>query len=200
MPSPPDPPRPRIPSARFALLQIAGLAATNHLLTRAVPQLLPDADGSRIHDDLRLFGEAAVADLGRAILTLAIVPGVLEELIFRGLLFALLKRLAGLQGAILGSALAFGVVHLDPHLSSIAALLGLQLAVMRSVAGLGIAVAAHVANTLLVLLLRYHDEAGLDWLPHLDASLPGIRVAIAIALVAGAWATLAQAMRRPRGA
>jgi membrane protease YdiL (CAAX protease family) len=200
MSSPPDRPRPRCPSVRFALLQIAGLAAANHLLTRLVPLLLPGAGGSRIHDDLRLFGEAAVADLARAAVTLAIVPGVLEELIFRGLLFALLERLAGLRWAVLGSAIAFGAVHLDLHLSMIAMLLGLQLGAMRSVSGLGLAVGAHVANNLVVLLLRYHDDAGLDWLPHLDASLPGATFWIALALATGAWARLAQAMRRPRSA
>ncbi len=196
MSSPPDPPRPRIRSVRFALLQIAGLAATNHLLTRLAPYLLPGSGDSRIHEDLRLFGEAAVADLARAVVTLAIVPGLLEELLFRGLLFALLQRLAGLRWAVVGSALAFGAVHLDLHLSAIATLLGLQLGVIRSVAGLGLAVAAHVTNNLVVLLLRYADETGLEWLPRLDAAPPGVAIAIALVVAAAAWARLVQATRR----
>lgn len=194
----PDPPPTRERPRLSALgLQIVGFAATNHVLTRVVSGVLPDPEASRIPEDLALFGQAAIADLAEALVLLAVVPGVLEELIFRGPLFGLLLRFAGVRGAIVGSALAFGAVHLDLHLSTIAALLGLQLGCLRHVHGLGIAILAHVTNNAAVLLLRYHDEAGLAWWPPLDTSGATAVASFGVALVlAGiAWAALAQAMR-----
>lgn len=188
-------------SARDAFVQIAGLLGANHLLTRVAPRLLPGAASSRIETDWALFGEAALADLGQAILTLAIVPGVVEEVVFRGLLFAVVRHVSNAGWAIGVSALAFGGVHLDLHLSTIATLLGLQLGCLRHVHGLGLAIAAHVANNLGVLLLRYLDEAGRwPWTPLEGPAVQLASGALALGLAGMAWASLAQAMRRPAAA
>jgi membrane protease YdiL (CAAX protease family) len=181
----------------FAVVQILGLAATNHLLTRLVPALLPGAAQSRIHADLRQIGEAAAYDLPSAIVMFAILTGLFEEILFRGLLFAWLERRLGVGGAVLGAAFAFGAAHLDPHLSAIAALLGLQLGLLRSVSGLGLPIAAHIANNLLVLMFSEGAQIG--------GPDPGAIPANAALLSAGvvslaAWAGLAQAWRRTRRA
>ncbi len=189
-------PEPATAKVRAGALQIAGLLAANHVLTRVAPRLLPGADSSRIGSDWARFGEAAVGDFAQAIVALAIVPGVVEELVFRGLVFAFVRRAAGVRWAIVVSAVAFGAVHLDLHLSTIAALLGLQLGCLRSVHGLGLAIAAHVANNLLVLVLRFHDEAQLGLLP--ETSGGPIEIAttgLALVLAGMAWASLARSMR-----
>ena len=194
---------PAIPQAPAVVLQIAGLLAANHLLTRLATRLIPDVGSSRIGADWARFGEASAGDLGQAIVTLAIVPGVFEELIFRGALFALILRLGGVRWAIGVSAVAFGAVHLDLHLGTIAALLGLQLACLRHAYGLGLAIAAHVANNVLVLLLRFRDEA----LPErvaaagdaaIDAAFGALSFGLALAVAGIAWASLARAMRSPK--
>ena len=179
-------------SASFALLQILGLAGSNHLLVRVVREL-PGFPASRIHGDLALFGESALMDLDEALLTLAIIPGVVEELLFRGLLFALLLRWRGGAWAVVGSALAFGAVHADPHLSLIAAILGLQLGLLRYVAGLPLAICAHVTNNALVLGAQYLAESPDP--PLLLPDSPGMTLAIAAAFSIAACATLRQHLR-----
>ena len=187
--------RPDPRAVRFTLLQIAGLTATNHLATRLAPRVLPGMAGSRIPDDLQRFGEAAVSDLALAVLTLAILTGVIEELIFRGLVFTLIERFAGSRWAVLGSAAAFGAAHLDPHLALIAGLVGLQLGVLRRVSGLGLPIAAHIANNLIVLLLRHADETGSALSAVSNLIPPSLALLGASGLSALSWAALAQRWR-----
>lgn len=73
----------------------------------------------------------------------ALLPGVSEELVFRGLL----QRAAppGL-GAIVLSALGFALFHVDPHHAAGVLPLGLFLAWVASRAGTLVTIAAHVAN------------------------------------------------------
>ena len=187
-----DRPSPPLRRTGFALLQILGLAGSNHVLVRAVREL-PGFPSSRIHGDLALFGESALLNFDEALLTLAIIPGVVEELLFRGLLFALLFRWRGGSWAIVGSALAFGAVHADLHLSLIAALLGLQLGLLRHIGGLALAVIAHVANNALVLSAQYLVESPTPPFSLPDA--PGPTLALALIIATAACASLTQRMR-----
>jgi membrane protease YdiL (CAAX protease family) len=63
-----------------------------------------------LHDRLRPHG---LADGIVSLLTIAAVPALCEELVFRGVVLSSLLRPLGLLGASFGSALLFGLIHLD---------------------------------------------------------------------------------------
>ncbi|MGH8474620.1 MAG: lysostaphin resistance A-like protein [Methylococcales bacterium] len=70
------------------------------------------------------------------LLVLAMVAGVSEEILFRGVLQPSLEGSAGLFGAILLSNVIFGVLHwITPLYALIAGLIGFYLALMMDVAG-----------------------------------------------------------------
>lgn len=171
-------------------LQLLGLAGTNHVLTALLPWLPGYASSQH---QLELFGHADLSDLAQRLLTAAVLPGVAEELLFRGLFFALLLRFRGPTWAIWGSALAFGLVHVDPVRIGIATVLGLQLGFIRHQYGLGIAIMAHVVNNALLLMIRFAAEA-----PGFEAysfQAGPISALIAALLGGSAWAALLQQAR-----
>jgi len=65
--------------------------------------------------------------LALALLSFALVPGVAEELLCRGLLQRGLEVRYGATAAIVLASLFFGAIHLDPIYSCVAAVLGLYL-------------------------------------------------------------------------
>jgi membrane protease YdiL (CAAX protease family) len=85
----------------------------------------------------------------------ALVLGPLgEEWLFRGSLFAILRRRRGPAVAIVGSALAFGLFHLHPIQSVVAAAAGLALGWLREHGGrLWPCVLAHAAHNGVWLLV-----------------------------------------------
>ena len=182
------------PAALF--LQIVGLAGTNHVLTALLPWL-PGYASSRLQGQLELFGHADLYDLAQLLLTSAVLPGLVEELLFRGLLFALLLRFRGPTWAIWGSAVAFGLIHVDPLHIGMATILGLQLGFIRHLHGLGLAITAHVINNALILMIRFAAEA-----PGFEAysfQAGPISALIAALLAGSAWAALLQ-QGRSKGA
>lgn len=187
--------RPSPSSPGFVGVQILGLAGSNHVLSRGI-EWLPGYTSSRLQTDLAHFSEAAQANLGEALFWLALVPGIAEELVFRGLLFAGLLYMLGSRWAIAGSAIAFGLVHLDPHHSLIAALLGLQLGALRHLGGLPLAIAAHVVNNALAVGVAYAAGAGIEVE---TSSFAGGLFFVSALVVAGiACAALAQRERSSR--
>lgn len=89
----------------------------------------------------------------RLLPVLALGAGVAEEVFFRGLLFRRLLGVASERATVLISALAFGLVHLDPVHSSAAFVMGLFLGWLRLRAGsVGPGVSAHVASNGVVVL------------------------------------------------
>lgn len=84
---------------------------------------------------------------------LALVPAAAEELLFRGILFGALKPRLGTTGAIVLSAVAFGLFHASPYRLAPATLGGLLLGVVRAASGsLWPAIAFHFANNAGVLV------------------------------------------------
>jgi len=164
-------------------LQIAGIAATNHLLTALLPYL-PGYASSTLAGDLPLFTDPDPVALAQTLLRMAVLPGLIEEVLFRGLLFALLIRFGGHRLAILGSALAFGLVHVDPHHILIAGILGLQLGALRHFHGLGLAVLAHIANNAFLLIVRFAAETGSSPPGWLESGRISLLLAAAIAGIA----------------
>jgi len=146
-------------SAAVGMLHVAGLAASSALLER-IARTLPGFEASRLAQALSDATAAAGAEgagggLAWASLVLreAIVPATWEELLFRGVLFEILRRTAGVRAAILGSALLFGLAHGDLHHGLVAGLLGVQLGCLRERHGLTAAWAAHTVNNTLVIAM-----------------------------------------------
>ena len=132
----------------------------------------------------------------------ALLPGVLEELIFRGALFALLLRIQGRTSAIFVSALLFGALHPGIHHAALATLLGLQLGLLRAVLGLPLAVAAHVTNNSLIFLAAAL-AAGTSQLPFstyaADSTLGVFLLPLAMTLSFLSCASLVQSARSEFG-
>lgn len=177
---------PRRARPRDIAIQLAGLLALSHLLFAAVG-LMPGYAESRI---ARQLAEAALWPTGlrsTQLLTGALIGPVLEELLFRGLAFEAIRRRCGPLAAIAGSALLFGAAHLDAHQAAVATLLGLQLAALREVHGLPLAIGAHVANNALAL--------GLTSLGPIPALSSGVTTVLAGILAGIACASLVQSLR-----
>lgn len=151
------------------LLQIVGLLAANHVLTRWI--------GGELET-----GPAALP--GAFALGLGLGQAVIEELVFRGVLFAWLQPRWGPGVAVLGPALLFGAVHGEPVQGVIATLLGIQLGAIRAAFGLPLAIAAHVANNAAVAALSAMPAGHSDGL-----------FAVATLVAGSALAALVQSMR-----
>ncbi len=121
----------RRPRPAESLLQILGLLAANHILTRWI--------GGGIEASAATFP-------GALALGFALGQAVIEEIVFRGVLFGWLQPRWGTGAAVVGPALLFGAVHGGPLQAGVATLLGVQLGAIRAAFGLPLAIAAHVAN------------------------------------------------------
>jgi len=183
-----NPPRPPM---RFLLaaLQVLGFAGTSHLLHRAV-SLFP----SELAETIPLFPSAGPQEVAEALVWFAFMPALLEELLFRGVLFAIFERLRGPLFAIGASALLFGIAHLDPTHGAVATLLGLQLGLLRHLHGLGLAIVAHFLNNSLVLGVTFLAEVQGHGLPPFESG-PG-SLTLALLLSGSAWAALVHRLRR----
>ena len=149
--------------ARHVALHVAGFAASSWLLER-VARLLPGFDTSRLAGAIATAQAAAAAtnaqDWIRLVLRDAVVPATLEELLFRGLFYAILRRSVSVPAAIVGTAVLFGLTHLDLHHALVATLLGLQLGLLRERFGLGPAWLAHATNNVLAVSV---SGVSADW-------------------------------------
>jgi membrane protease YdiL (CAAX protease family) len=95
---------------------------------------------------------------GWAVVGICVMPGVFEELAFRGVIFGTLQRVLGSTEALLVSALMFAILHLlvpsMPHLF----LMGVALAWLRIKTGsLLPGMLTHFTHNLLVLLAERYD-------------------------------------------
>ncbi|MBJ22943.1 MAG: CPBP family intramembrane metalloprotease [bacterium] len=176
----------------LAALQLFGFAGSSHLLDQTV-SLLPSYETSELARTSTLFHSAHPQEFALQLVRFALVPALVEEIIFRGVLFAIFLRLRGPGFAIILSALLFGVIHQDPHHIAIAALLGLQLGLLRHLHGLPLAIAAHLLNNMLALGTTFLDEAEGHGLPPFDAGAVSLTISF---LISGcAWAALAHRLR-----
>ena len=94
------------------------------------------------------------------LLALALLPAVAEELMFRGVLWGAVRPRVGVTGAILITAIAFGLYHGSIYRFAPAAFGGLMLGVVRAASGsLWAALAFHCANNAGVIVAMHlgHD-------------------------------------------
>ncbi len=142
----------------------AGMAAAAGMVS-LIDLVLPVPDGL-----MESFGQAILQDelpLWQVLLLVALIPGVTEELTFRGvILHGLSKRLSPVALA-LAVGVIFGLFHYDPFRIPVTAFLGVILAATTLMTGsLYPAVVWHVLhNGLAVVLARSGFDAGeLGWI------------------------------------
>ena len=195
----PPPLLPRAPNPQQILLQVVGVAATSYWLLFAI-QLVPDFEHSALAAALSEQAAQPSSNLAGALFTGALLTGVFEELLFRGVAIAVVLPFRGMTFAIIASALLFGAAHLDAHHAAVATLLGLQLGLLRVVHGLSLAIAAHVANNALAILAALPGSQNL--FPFTASGItphPALLV-VALGLTCISCAALLQSARSPESA
>lgn len=93
----------------------AGVGIAGFLLATVVPELIRQWVGFPAPPRQQILDHVASGDAGIWILvvTVVLIAPVLEEVVFRGLLFQVLRRRLGLWPGILLSSLTFAIVHLE---------------------------------------------------------------------------------------
>ena len=158
-----------------------GFIAANHVWTRGLAGLAPST----------AVGDPTPVALGAIAVVSTIGWAALEELVFRGALFAWLRSRFDVPAAIFASAGLFAVLHAPAPDALVAFVLGLQLGALRQASGLGVAIAAHVTSNLVFLAIGTRPET-----PALGDPLV---FAVALAVAGSAIAGLVQRMRRSMG-
>ena len=121
------------------------------------------------------------------LLTVVVVTAVCEEALFRGLIFTGLRYHYGPGAAILGSALLFAAVHLNPWQFPALFLLGLFLAALvHWTHSLYPAILGHAVNNgLSVLAVNSRAHTGIDILGAIDPVPVPVLVVAGCALIVG---------------
>ena len=140
--------------------------------------------GARAYTDWlgELLGKQGQLGLGAALLLVALVPAVVEEVTFRGVVLAGLRRSGSRWIAIGGSALIFGLFHINPYHVVAATVVGLLLGWVALESG-------SIVPSILIHLVNNGAQVLLDRVPQL-AELLNSPVTVAVALTitaAGAW-------------
>jgi membrane protease YdiL (CAAX protease family) len=122
-----------------------------------------------------------------SLLVIAVLPGVCEELVVRGVLLPSLAARLGPAGAVAGSAVLFAAMHADPYRFLFTLTIGLVLGLLRlRTASLGPPVLAHVAlNALTFAIAPLVDDPGRPYTPE-----PALGLACLAAGAAAAWPLL----------
>lgn len=138
----------------------------------------------RIH---RALAPSGPVDALLSVGVIAVLPGVCEELVVRGVLLPSLVGPLGPAGAVLGSALLFAAMHADPYRFLFTLSVGLVLGALRLRTGsLSAPVAAHVTlNTLTFLVAPLVDDPSGAYVPE-----PALGVACLVTGAAAVWPLL----------
>ena len=125
---------------------------------------------------------------------IAVLPGLCEELVVRGVLLPSLVRPLGPAGAVVSSALLFAAMHLDPYRFLFTLTVGLVLGVLRLRTGsLWPPVFAHVTlNALTFAIAPLVDDPSQPYTPQ-----PALGLACLVAGAAVAWPLLRALGRGP---
>lgn len=135
----------------------------------------------------RALAPAGPLDTLVSLAVIAILPGVCEELVVRGVLLPSLVRPLGLLGAVVGSAFLFAAMHADPYRFLFTLTVGLVLGVLRLRTGsLWPPVFAHVTlNALTFAIAPLVDDPAQPYTPQ-----PALGLACLVAGAAVAWPLL----------
>jgi membrane protease YdiL (CAAX protease family) len=178
----------RLIGGRALAGSLLGAVALNHLLTLYgvwQESLFPTPEPFTLLDRLLVY--RGPLDFTLLLVALSIVPGLCEELLFRGYLQAgLTHHLRGRVAGIVASAVLFALFHLDPWRFVGVVGLGLYVAWLRDETGsLLPAMAAHAVSNALSIVLKVSGRFDGDAPPGSAGSafLAGAALAAAIALV-----------------
>lgn len=143
------------PSAlsRGALALLAlGTLALSYSLDGVYRLIVPPDSGVLFQFESELAGVRGGA-LASALLSVALVPGIAEELLCRGLVQRGLQARTGPIPAILLASVLFGALHMDPIHSAFAAILGVYLGAIAQLAGsVRASMGCHIANNTAAVL------------------------------------------------
>ena len=170
--------RTHVARVRWGLLPatVLGMVALSNVLDGLLTLLgLSDQGTLKLMTDV--IGGARGGELALVLIVLALGAGLAEELFFRGFLQTRLSQRFPPAIAIAVASVCFGIMHMDPVHSPVAALLGLYLGWITERAGSIVpAIVAHVANNAMAVL-------GARWpLPESDGLRLGL---LAISTVVG---------------
>jgi membrane protease YdiL (CAAX protease family) len=147
-------------SAAGVAAAVAGTVGLSVALGSA-SEMLGLGDGGTTERIARLLSGATPTRIVLAVAAIAVAPGAAEEAFFRGLVQTRLVARWGRWPGVVASAVAFGVVHIDPVRGSLAALAGLFLGwVAERFESIRPTAAAHAANNAVFLALAPWMSAG----------------------------------------
>jgi len=159
------------------LLATAGLLGLSQMFDSSLA-LMEWNPGGTIELLSRTIGASTGPTLGVVVLMVGPVAGFAEELFFRGFMQTRLRDRWGSWPAIVVTAAAFGLLHLDPVHSPLAFAIGLFLGWVTELTGsIRSAVAAHAINNTVSVL-------GIALLP--GASSPAVQVWLLVAAILAA--------------
>jgi hypothetical protein len=140
-----------LPRGVLALLAL-GTLALSYSLDGIYRLIEPSDSGALFQFESELAG-ARGGTLAFALLSFALVPGIAEEILCRGLVQRGLLHRYGPIPAILLASLFFGALHVDPIHSALAAILGFYLGTIAYLAGsVRASMGCHVANNTAAVL------------------------------------------------
>ncbi len=175
----------------LALIGVIGLQPVTQWLAQ-VNQQLPLPESLRLVEQSQLELIRRVLDgnlgLGFNVILLALVPGICEEVLFRGYAQRQFERAAGPAGGILLAGGLFGLYHLRPSQALPLIVLGVYMAYLVWRTGsLLPAMAVHVAhNGLAVVAARYaKTQPDYDLQALEQASMPWYAVLVGFVIVGG---------------
>ena len=140
--------------------------------------------GARAYQDWlgELLGKQGQLGLGTALLLVALLPAVAEEVTFRGVVLAGLRRSGSRWMAVLGSALIFGLFHFNPYHVAAAMVVGVLLGWVALESG-------SIVPGMLIHLVNNGVQVLADRMPGLAGQLRSpLVVVVALGCTAlGAW-------------
>jgi sodium transport system permease protein len=140
--------------------------------------------GARAYADWlgQLLGKQGQLGLGSALLLVAVLPAVAEEVTFRGVVLSGLRKTGSRWLAVVGSALVFGLFHVNPYHVASATLVGLVLGYAALESG-------SILPGILMHLVNNGLQVSLDRSPALAARLgsPLLLAAALLVTAAGLW-------------
>lgn len=163
--------RPGRLGARAVAAAALGTVALSHALHRILAALALRDQGTlgRV-DEVVETASRAPAGLLLVLVAIAVVPPVVEEVLFRGVVLRALLPRVGAAAAVGLSAVAFGLFHMDPVHGAAALVLGLYLGTVAWRAGSARpAIVCHATNNLFgvaaaALGLGRSDDGALAWI------------------------------------
>jgi hypothetical protein len=125
----------------------------------------------------RALAGAGPVQLVGVIIGFAVVPALVEESLFRGVVTAAHRR--SFWGALLAPAVLFGLTHMEPAQVAGTMVLGIAFGLARLFSGsLFTAIFAHAVYNTIVIVTAHMNHEGLDALPSTATVVGGILLAL----------------------